>query len=219
VLRFGKNTLLLALAILISFLPRIASAHTLGLSTAAFDLVPASGRVQARFVFSSAEPLGGIAIDRDHDGVVTDADVQAAREDLRVFLADGVDVSADGSRCPGSFVDAVLSEVDGLVLTSSYACPHSPSSVEVVLYYLSALPPGHREVVRVAAGSSTAEAVLTGERRAITLDLSNFDQRVHRRGDTGRKLLTLTIAFAVLLLSIFAWRRLRGTAGHSTRQP
>jgi hypothetical protein len=196
----------------LSLLPRIASAHTPGLSTAAFELEPATGRVEARFAFASTEPLGRLPLDRDHDGVVSDAEVLAAREELRAFLADGVEVSADGSRCPESFAGASLMETDGLVLTSSYACPPDPSSLEIVLYYLSALAPGHREVVRVAAGSSTKEAILSGERRALTLALGGqgSDPRsaeAHlRRERTGRRLVILSAVFATTMLALFFWR-------------
>jgi hypothetical protein len=211
--RFG-NALLLVMVL--SFLPRIASAHTPGLSTAAFELEPApgsvlwrgpspAGRVEGRFTFATTEPLGGLSLDRDRDGVVTDAEVRAAREDLHAFLADGVEVSADGSRCPESFVDASLSETDGLVLTSSYACPRNPSSVQVVLYYLSALAPGHREVVRIAAGSSSAEAILSGDRRALALQLPGAEERL-RRTRTGRRLTILSAVFATAMLSLFLWR-------------
>ncbi len=187
-------------------MPRIASAHTLGLSTAVFDVDPACGRVDARFVFATAEPLGGVPLDRDGDGVVTDAEVRAGREELRAFLADGVEVSADGSRCPASFLDASLSAVDGLVLTSAYACPRSASSLEAILYYLSALPPGHREVVRIVAGSATAEAILSGERRALTLAVpGNSDARA-RRGRLGGRLVALTSVFTALILALFLWR-------------
>jgi hypothetical protein len=201
-LRFGNASLLV---MVLSFLPRIALAHTPGLSTAAFELEPTSGRVEGRFAFATTEPLGGLSLDRDRDGVVTDAEVRAAREDLRAFLADGVEVSADDSRCPESFVDASLSETDGLVLTSSYACPRNPSSVQVVLYYLSALAPGHREVVRIAAGSSTAEAILSGDRRALALQLPGSEERL-RRTRTGRRLTILSAVFATAMLSLFLWR-------------
>ncbi len=190
--------------------PRIASGHTPGLSTAVFEADEATGRVDARFVFASSEPLGNLPIDRDGDGVVTEADLQAAREDLRAFLADGVEVSGDGTRCPATFTGASLGEVDGLVLTSTFACPRHASSLEAILYYLSALPPGHREVVRMTAGSATAEAALSSERRALSLKLpvdpAQEAQGRARRDRAGRRLVALTAAFAAFMLSIFVWR-------------
>jgi hypothetical protein len=188
------------------FLPCIASAHTPGLSTAAFDVEPDSGTVDARFVFATTEALAGLPLDRDHDGAVTEADVKAAREDLRAFLADGVEVSADGSRCPASAFDASLSEVDGLVLTSTYACPRNAPSLHVLLYYLSALAPTHREVVRLTAGSATTEAILTGERRALTLALPAASGARLRHERNGRRLVVVTAIFTALMLALFFWR-------------
>ena len=187
-------------------LPRIASAHTPGLSTATFDVEPGKGTVDARFVFASAESLGELPLDRDHDGVVTEADLKTAREDLRAFLADGVEVSADGSRCQPTAFDAFLSERDGLVLTSTYACPRNAASLQVLLYYLSGLARGHREVVRITAGSATQEAILTSERRALTLALPpRFDERM-RHERNGQRLVIVTVFFTALMLTLFFWR-------------
>lgn len=201
--RLGKLALLV---IALHFLPRIASAHTPGLSTAAFDIEPGTGTVDARFVFATAEPLAGLPLDRDCDGVVTEADLKAAREDLRAFLADGVEVSADGSPCPPSAFDASLSEVDGLVLTSTYACPRNAASLQVLLYYLSALAPGHREVVRLTAGSATQEAILTGERRVLTLALPAASGARLRHENSVRRLVVVTAVFTALMLGLFVWR-------------
>jgi hypothetical protein len=213
------------------FVPRFASAHTLGLSTAAFEADAQTGRVEASFVFATAEALGGsgasggrgVSLDRDHDGVVTGSDVKAAREDLRAFLADGVEVTGDGARCPPTFTDAALSEVDGLVLTSTYACPRNASSFEAVLYFLSALPRAHREVVRITAGSATAESVLSGEHRAITLRLppdAEEPLRALHRERTRTRLVVLTAVFTVLMLSLFLWRwRTAPRRPHSASSP
>jgi hypothetical protein len=151
-------------------LPRFGRAHTPGLSVADFEVTD-SGRVDARLVFASAEALGGIDPDRNHDGQVTAADLAAASDDLRAFVIEGVDVSADESRCPAAFRGASLAERDGLALEASYACPAGASEVAVTLFYLSHLPREHREVARIVAGSRIAEAVLTGDRRRLALKL------------------------------------------------
>jgi hypothetical protein len=178
----------------LSLLPRLAVAHTPGLSTATFDVEPATGRVDGRFVFAAADFEGR----------------PATHEDLRALLADGVEVSADGSRCRLTSFDASVNEVDGLVLSSAFACPRHPASVNVLLYYLSVLAPGHREVARITAGSATSEAILTAERRAISLTLpepsgAESRERAHRRRK-GRLLIAVSLVFAVLMLGLFAWR-------------
>jgi hypothetical protein len=204
------------------FLARPAAAHTPGLSTAEFS-VGAGGRVDARLVFATSEPLGALRLDRDRDGVVGPEDVEAARADLAAFVADGVDVSAAlhdqaGVRCPGTFRDAVLTEVDGLVLTATYACPEEAPTIEVTLFYLSALPRGHRELARITAGGATTEAVLSGERRALAMDLPDDGRaaRAEARRRKGRQLIALTAVFTALMLALFVWRwraRAAGTRG------
>src|SRR5258708_27819723 len=62
---------IVAMALLVS--SRRSLAHTPGISTADFDVQP-DARVQARLTFASAELLASLALDRDHDGIVTDAD-------------------------------------------------------------------------------------------------------------------------------------------------
>jgi hypothetical protein len=140
----------------------------LGLSTCDLEVAP-SGRVDARFVFASAEPLRGVLLDRDGDGIVTDAEVDAARDALAAFVARGVDVSADEERCPATFGGATLRDVDGLAVNASFACPEGAEHVTATLYYLSELGRDHREVARITAGDVTVEAVLSRDRREISV--------------------------------------------------
>jgi hypothetical protein len=173
------------------FVPRPAAAHTPGLSTAAFDVQP-DGRVEARLVFATAEPLRGTPLKDD---------------DLRAFVLDGIEVDADGSACSATFRGAGVTEVDGLVLEASYACARGSSEIAVTLYYLSALAPAHREVARITAGSATNEAVLSGDRRAIALRLPADTLRVEREHQRRARLLTMmTATFALFMASLFVWR-------------
>jgi len=172
------------------FVPRLAAAHTPGLSTADFEL-GADGLVDARFVFAAAEP-----------------GLPATPEDMRAFLLDGVDVTADGARCAPTFRDAGTYAVDGLAMEATYACPAPAADTRelaVTLYYLSALGPGHREIARITAGSATREAVLTGERRALALELPASPRR-DRRARRGKLLVGVTAAFTAAMLALMAWR-------------
>jgi hypothetical protein len=171
------------------FLPRPAAAHTPGLSTADFDVEP-DGRVEARLVFATAEPLRGIPLKDD---------------DLRAFVTDGVEVDADGAACAPTFRGAGVTEVDGLALEASYACPPEPAEIAVTLYYLSALGPAHREIARITAGSATSEAVLSGDRRAIALRLPADTHRAQRLR-RARHVTVVTAAFAVFMAGLFVWR-------------
>lgn len=186
------------------FVARLGAAHTPGLSQASFDVLP-GGRVEARLTFASAEPLRGVVLDRGHDGVVTAEDVAAASPDLAKFVLDGVDVTADGARCAGTFREASLQEMDGLVLESTYACREDATRIEATLYYLGGLPRSHREVARITAGSATSEALLSADKRAIAIDLP-VDPARARRMRTGRTLVFAAALFAVTMLVLFVWR-------------
>jgi hypothetical protein len=178
------------------FLPRLAAAHTPGLSTAEFDVAP-DGHVDAHLVFASAEPLNGTPL-RD--------------DDLRAFVLDGVDVAADGSRCDASWRGSYATEGDGLALDASYSCALGASEIAITLYYLSALPAGHREVARIVAAGASTEGVLTGDRRALSLRLPAATRSAGRSASAaralrkGRQLAILTAVFTAMMLALFVWR-------------
>lgn len=191
---FGITVVVVVIGLL--FLPRLAAAHTPGLSTAQFDVAP-DGRVDAHLVFASAEPLNGTPL-RD--------------DDLRAFVLDGVDVTADGSRCDATWRGSYATESDGLALDASYACAPGASEIAVTLYYLSALPHGHREVARIVAAGASIEGVLTGDRRALSLRLpaatgaTGAATPADHAARKARRLTILTAAFAASMLALFLWR-------------
>jgi len=166
-------------------LPRFGLAHTLGLSTAEFSVQP-GGHVEARFVFASGERL-------------------VPEGELGTFLLDGVDVAADGVRCAGIFRGAEPVETDGVALAASYTCPDDLAEVEVTLYYLSALPPGHREIARIVAGGATAEGVLTGDRRAIALRLPNDGQVASAARRRARREIAAAAVLSAVVLALLVW--------------
>jgi len=180
------------------FLPRAAGAHTPGLSVAELTVAP-GGRVDAHLTFATAEPLAGAA-------------PRLAEADLRAFVLDGVDVFADGARCTPGWLGSSVTENDGLLLESTYDCPTGATSIAVTLYYLSALPRGHREVVRIVGppgSNANVEAVLSGDRRALELKLPPPPPDVAagaRKERLGRRLTWLSAAFAAVMVSLFVWR-------------
>ena len=186
-------------------MPRTGAAHTQGLSTAELAVEP-DGHVEARLTFATAEPLAGTPL-RD--------------DDLRSFVLNGVDVTADGARCEATFAGSTVTEVDGLQLDASYACPAGAREIGVTLYYLSALRPGHREIARIigpAGSNASVGGVLTGDRRALTLTLPpSASTRSAANVRLGRRLLVLTAAFATFMLALFVWRW-RATRGQPRRR-
>ena len=174
-------------------MPRAGAAHTQGLSTAELDVQP-DGHVDAHLTFATAEPLAGTAQNQD---------------DLRAFVLRGVDVTADGARCEGTFGGASVTELDGLLLEARYACAAGAREIGVTLYYLSELRPGHREIARIVGppgSNAVVEGVLTGDRRALTLRLPGGPRPSAARERLGQRLLVLTSAFTALMLALFVWR-------------
>jgi hypothetical protein len=131
--------------------------------------------VEASLVFASAEALsvrgrGGVVLDRNHDGVVTDDELAGARPDLERFVADGIGVDADGRACQGRLEGVQLTSGDGLELDAVFACG-ALRRLTVTLYFLSDLGAGHREVARIVAGSLTEQKLLSPTDRQIALTL------------------------------------------------
>jgi hypothetical protein len=207
----------IARVISVLLVARFAGGHTLGLSTCDFD-VAGDGRVDARFVFASTEPLRAVRLDRDGDGLVTEDEVSAAAPELRAFVVRGVDVTADGERCPATFQGATVRETDGLVLTASFACAPGGARIAATLYYLSDLGRDHREIARITAGDATEEAVLTRDRRQIALVVPGAASDALAR--KGKRSAAIAISAAAVLalglgLRSWAWRR-RAKSGRAS---
>jgi hypothetical protein len=162
--------LVTAFILITPLMARLGRAHTLGVSAATFD-VGTGGEVEGRLTFASTEALRGLHLDRNHDGTVAAEEVTASEKELSRFVLEGVDVAADGTSCPATFVGAAVDEMDGLVLRTRYRCPEDSVSIGVTFYFLSDLPSAHREIATLTAGESTTQAVLSGSDRAITLTL------------------------------------------------
>jgi len=198
------------MVLMAALLPRLGLAHTQGLSTVDFVL-GADGRVAARWVFASDEPLGDIT--PGCKGRCTNADLVAARQDLRAFVVESSTVMADGARCDAHFQDAALSD-DGLVLTAAFACrapTEAISAIEVTLYFLTAMPAGHREVARIVADGVSAEAVLSADHRALTVRLPPSPARSRARARapwTAPSTLAAATAIGVLI-GAATWRGTR----------
>lgn len=180
----------------------------------------ADGQVEARLTFASADQLGGLTLDRDGDGAVTTEDVAAARDDLRAFFLQGVEVDADGSPCAPSFREASLTEVDGLLIVGSYACPSDSADIEVTLYYLSAAPRGQpgaasytrRGIARIEAEGRTIQGVLSGDRRALALQREGKARTGRggpRNGVRGVVLVAAAVVVGLLAYGSRRWRAAR----------
>lgn len=181
------------------------AAHSLGVSTGSISVAP-DGRVDADLVFAASELAGAVALDKNHDGLVTEVEVAAASPDLRALLTAGTEIDADGSACAATSEGAALVAGDGIELRASYACPAGAHTIGVTLFFLSQLTPQHRHALEVTAGARTVQALLSGASRYASIDLGRPAGRRTLPLWRQRAVLWLTIAFAVWMSVLFVWR-------------
>jgi hypothetical protein len=167
--RHGRRFVYLALAIGVALLAsRDARAHTTGMSQADFTLGP-DGIVDARLIFAASELASAYPLDRNKDGEVTREELKTARPDLEKLVEGGIGVTADDQPCEGRLDSVELVEGDGLSIAATFQCPKDPGTVAVTMFLLTELRGGHRQAVRISAGSITEQKVLTGTARYVSL--------------------------------------------------
>ncbi|TKD07421.1 HupE/UreJ family protein [Polyangium fumosum] len=158
--------LLTCFGVLLVLLPRVASAHQVGLSRGDYKISGAT--ITAELVFARREVLSLVrSLDEDGDGAISPTEIQHARAALGRAVVDRVSVRAGEGVCPGTLDDAFLVEEDGFSLRSVYRCPTPPRAVRVRLDVLDELPYGHRHVARADVGAGPTEHVLFGANREL----------------------------------------------------
>jgi hydrogenase/urease accessory protein HupE len=119
--------------LVVCLLPRIAVAHSIGLSTGEYS--------------RSAE---GLAVDLVFaQGELSSSSERDIVRKIRVVAGD-----AD---CVGEFVDASPTDRDGVRLRASYRCADPGSRLVVRLDFLEDLPHGHRHSARVVSGDAVSD--------------------------------------------------------------
>lgn len=165
--------------------PAIASAHTVGVSQSDFTLEE-DGTVRALIVFSRVDAARLGQMDRDHDGVISPSEVEESASVFRRVVDAGVVVRANGTSCTGNLEGGGDTGGDGFGLSVLFKCPEPPRVLEVDLPLLSQLPPGHGHVLRIVAGASSIQKLLTGDDRSASLTLpSQASENTGRAGAFG----------------------------------
>jgi len=144
--------------LLVSFVPRQAQAHAVGLSSGEYKAQGKELRVHVAFARDELLTLAP-AIDENHDRVLVPAELVSGRAALE-GLAGKVRVTGDAQSCKGALKDAALTEQDGVLLNFVYACAEQPARFEVELGFLGDVAAGHRHVARIA-GADTRDQIMT----------------------------------------------------------
>ncbi len=148
----------LTAALLLGALP--ASAHEVGLSRGDYLVEGAALRVDVIFARKELSALVA-TLDADHDGALTQPEVDAARDALQGALVGRIKVTGDGAACAGTLDRAELTEQDGLAVRALYRCARRPREVSVALTLLEDVPFGHRHLVRAHAAAGPLDLVLS----------------------------------------------------------
>ena len=154
--------------VMVLFVPTIARAHTIGLSNGEYRIE--GDDVVVTLAFARGEVSALVTdLDRDRDGVVTDAELASAKGAIEERVLPLVRITTAGEACAPKLESQKLTELDGLTLTARYACkPGMPKSVFLQLF--SALPKGHRHLFReLREGDPPRDDILFGGHESATL--------------------------------------------------
>lgn len=138
-----------------------AAAHEVGLSRG--DYVVKGRTVEGVVAFARREALKlSPAVDADHDGTLSEAEVGAGSTDFARRVFEGIVVERDGTRCTPKPGGARLVAEDGIEAYGSFACdaPVDGASVSVKIGILGDLSTGHRHLATLAHGGAIDEAML-----------------------------------------------------------
>jgi HupE / UreJ protein len=137
--------------------PRLALAHSVGLSTATLSVDGREVNGELAFARPDLAPwLTGARID--------------ARSAER--LVGQMVVKSAGTRCPGSLESVRPLEQDGAALILRFHCARAPDTLSFELPLLETLGHGHRHLLTVRSGAEERRAVLHRGQPAVTFALS-----------------------------------------------
>jgi hydrogenase/urease accessory protein HupE len=139
------------------FVPRLADAHAVGISRGEYEL---RGKiVSASLVFARPEIANIVpSIDANHDGTISDVELQKAQRELEMAVVDRMHVRNETADCSGKLTATRLTEEDGLSIHAVFDCASAPSTAAITLGFLDSMSHGHRHLA--ARASSESHTVL-----------------------------------------------------------
>ncbi len=162
---------------------RRADAHEIGLSRG--DYVAKGNDVEAVVAMARREAISLLpAIDADHDGKLTDAEVAANAEPFARRVLDGIVVEADGKTCVARPGGARLVSEDGIDAFGTFACPTSTegAALTVKVPLLEALSTGHRHLLKLSHDGTVDEAMLHKREPSISVKSAGPSASAHADG-------------------------------------
>jgi hydrogenase/urease accessory protein HupE len=147
-------------AALVSFLfSSFARGHEVGLSRGEYWLAEAV--LTADLTFSRREIAALVAdLDANHDGEVSQPEIDRGRSALARAIVDRIEVRGDGARCASTLQDVRLIQEDGLTVEAEYRCKAAPRRVQIEWPLMEDLSQGHRHLARARAGGQPMETAI-----------------------------------------------------------
>ena len=148
--REKRRAMVVVLALLA---PHIASAHAVGISRGEYEL--RGNIVSASLVFARPEIATIVpSIDANHDGTISDVELQTAQRELEMAIVDRMHVGNETADCNGKLTATRLTEEDGLSIHAVFDCAAAPSTAAITLGFLDSLSHGHRHLAGLASSES-----------------------------------------------------------------
>ena len=167
----------MALGTCVVLAPGLARAHEVGLSRGVYVVDADAVAAELTFARDELRTLAP-ALDGDADGVLSGPELSAGTGTLQVLVT-GLRVAGDGQDCPGTVLDAALTEGDGARVHLAYRCPTTPRRLDLDMPLLATLTFGHRHLAEVRGpappgapqGALLAEPVLHSRSATASVEL------------------------------------------------
>jgi hypothetical protein len=131
-----------------------AHAHEAGLSRGKYDLRGA--KLVAHVVFANVELANALpALDADHGGTISPAELDGGRALLAREIAARLTVTADGKGCPVTLVGATSTEQDGIDVQLESDCGTRPAKLVIRCGFLEVLSSSHHHWAVVSTDGET----------------------------------------------------------------
>jgi hypothetical protein len=128
--------------------------------------------VRAEIIFARKELASLVAgLDADHDGALTQAEIDAGRDSIQGATVGRIKVTGDGAPCAGTLAGVELTEQDGVLVRSRHRCGKRPQQATVTLALLEDLSFGHRHLARAHSAAGPIDLVLQQRLPSVTFSL------------------------------------------------
>jgi len=151
-----------------------AAAHDPGLSS--LTIRQRTNRPEATVTLAVKDAAQLVELDKDHDGIVTQAEFAQTRSQLETAVARQVIIAADGKVAKAQSVHSRLDENNNVeVLLNFYAVGFS--SLEIQSKIIASLPLGHRQYLQIqnTTGETVFERLLSAAADRATVQLPHTD--------------------------------------------